>query len=93
MCNGVGPKPPEKLHALGKYVDKHLLQLNIDEQQKSGLVDAYRFLKEIRNRDVHDYKANERRLNFTSVNSQFVPAFNILAKTMRENHHPDSVIS
>ena len=94
LCNGVGPKPPKKLHTLGKYVDKHIPKLcecrNICGKRKSDLIEGYNLLKDIRNRDVHDYKANKRRLNFPSVESLFVPAFNILAETMKTKHHRGS---
>lgn len=94
LCNGVGPKPPKKLHAIEKYVSKHLPELcmcrNIRGERKSNLIDGYKLLKDIRNRDVHNYRANKRGLNFPSVESQFVPAFNILAKTMNTKHHGGS---
>ena len=91
LCNGVVPKTP-KLKPLGTFVEEHLPKLNISAKKKSDLIEGYRLLKCIRNRDVHDYKANERRLNFTSVESQFVPAFNILAETMKTKHHGGSPV-
>ena len=60
LCNGVGPKPPKKLHAIEKYVSKHLPELcmcrNIRGERKSNLIDGYKLLKDIRNRDVHNYR-------------------------------------
>ena len=91
LCNGVGPKPPQKLHELGRYVDKHLPKLcecrNIDGERTTALIDGYKRLTKIRNRDAHNYKANKRRLNFPSVEDLFVPAFNILVETMKAEHH------
>ena len=89
LCNGVVPKTP-KLETLGTYVEKHLRNLDISAAEKDVLSEGYRLLKCIRNRDVHDYKANERRLNFPDIEQRFVPAFSILAATMKTKHHGGS---
>ncbi len=94
LCNEVVPKTP-KLETLGTYVKKHLPKLckcrNICGKRKTDLIDGYKLLKDIRNRDVHDYKANERRPNFPDIEKRFVPAFNILAETMKTKHHGGSL--
>ena len=91
VCNGVGPKPPNKLPALGQYVNKHIPTLckcrNIDGERKTALTKGCKLLKDIRNRDAHDYKANKRRPKFKSVEKLFVPAFNILVETMNPEAH------
>ena len=91
VCNGVGPKPPKKLHALDQYANKHLRTLcecrTIHGERKTALIAGYKLLTKIRNRDAHNYKANKRRLNFKSVEKKFVPAFNILVETMKLESH------
>ena len=90
VCNGVGPKPPDKLHAIGRYVGTHLPKLctcrKIHGQRRRTLIDGYELLRLIRNRDVHDYRANKRRINFPCVEKQMIPAFNILLETMKTTH-------
>lgn len=57
---------------------------NCDETK---LTEGYKSLKEVRNRDVHGYVANERRGDFPAIEPIFVPAFNILVMAMNKNRH------
>ena len=56
-------------------------------ERETILTAGYKLLLKIRNRDTHNYKANERMLNFQSVEKVFVPAFNILVETMKPEPH------
>ena len=52
-------------------------------QERNLVVASYKLLaSSIRNRDVHRYTRNVRAFHFHGVESVFVPAFNILLKTL-----------
>ena len=52
------------------------------------MIDEYEQIKDVRNRDAHSYHKNVRDGDFPLVEEAFVPAFNILVKTMRFGGHP-----
>ena len=74
------------------YVEKHLNGL-FDGDDDRALVKGYERLTMVRNRDAHSYRKNKRDAEFPLVEEQFVPAFNILVKAMRNADHqlPESI--
>ena len=60
----------------------------IEEDSQKNLVEAcYRYLAStIRNRDVHYYAKERRRFDFHMVEKLFVPAFNIVLKSVEQKH-------
>jgi len=79
---------------LGKYWSKHLNVLcekcEVDPKKASLLKACYKYFTEvIRNRDAHTYIENVRRDDFPAVEAIFVPAFNVLVKTLDERHFED----
>ena len=62
----------------------------VTPQNRDLLIASYKFLTQaIRNRDAHTYVPKQRQKNFPAVEPIFVPSFNILVRTMKENGHPD----
>ena len=60
----------------------------IDENECRELKVVYKYLTQaIRNRDAHTYVQNKRSKDFPAVNGIFVPAFNTLVRTMKDNGH------
>ena len=91
VCSGkvkVDHKP-----MLGSYLSKHFKDLcretglggSADERK---LIDGYKQIKGVRNRDAHSYRKNVRDADFPLVEGDFVPAINILVKAMRCGGHP-----
>ena len=61
---------------------------NIPKTACEELKAAYIYLtKAVRNRDAHTYVKDQRIKDFPAVKGIFVPAFNILVKTMKDNRH------
>lgn len=91
VCNGVvkvSQKP-----TLGNYVNKHFKKLCYgtslcDINEEGTLTQAYKKLTDVRNRDAHSYRKNVRDADFPLVKDSFVPALNILMKTMLRRGHP-----
>ena len=78
--------------SLGRIWDAKLDKLSrkrgIPEPQGRELKAAYKYLAQaIRNRDAHSYKRNRRRRDFPAVEGVFIPAFNMLIRTMRDRGH------
>ena len=69
-------------------LDKLSRRRGIPETEGRELKAAYKYLAQaIRNRDAHSYKRNRRRRDFPAVEGVFVPAFNMLIRTMRDRGH------
>ena len=78
---------------LEQYVKKHFRELWIESvlcgsDDESRLVEGYKRLTNIRNRDAHSYRMNVRDADFPMVAQTFVPAFNIVVKAMGHGDHP-----
>ena len=77
---------------LADYVYEHFERLRNEQIVSRGdhdkLVEGYGCLKDIRNRDAHSYRENERMANFPQVKTTFKPAFNILVEAIRCGGHP-----
>jgi hypothetical protein len=62
--------------------------LDICQEGNRHLIAGYKYLAQaIRNRDAHNYIADQRRKDFPAVEPTFVPASNILVEAMERNHH------
>ena len=78
---------------LENYVNNHLKCLckkrgycGGDDENK--LINGYKLLMKVRNRDAHSYRKGVRSADFPFVKHTFVPAFNVLVMAMRANDHP-----
>ena len=90
----MGILKPQKYNfgTLGDYWKTHFKVLwdskKISEEDYKLLKASYKYLTAvIRNRDAHSYVKNVRREDFPAVEPIFVPAFNVLLKTMTKNKH------
>ena len=73
---------------LEKFVDKHFRELpGLCDGDKDRLIEGYKKLTDVRNRDAHSYRRDVRSTDFPLVAQTFVPAFNILLKAMRKDCH------
>ena len=91
VCNGA-----VKVHhrpTLGNYVNKHFRKLccgtglcGSDEERT--LIEGYKKLTDVRNRDAHSYHKDVRDADFPLVKDSFVAALDILMKTMMHGGHP-----
>ena len=75
------------------YVNKHFKGLckkpgfcGGDDEER--LINGYKLLKKVRNRDAHSYRRGKRSADFPFVKHTFVPAFNVLVMVMRSHGHP-----
>ena len=99
VCSGCVPVSSDGHYGeLGKYMRRvngepkgHLVRLALarylTDSDRKALTDGYLKLIDIRNRDAHTYVPTVRHLNFPDVEKHFVPAFNILVRTMQCNGH------
>ena len=71
---------------LEDYVKKHFKGL-CGGDDESTLIEGYESLTSVRNRDAHSYRKNKRDSDFPLVGEEFVPAFNILVRSMRSVDH------
>ena len=91
VCNGV-VKVKSKL-TLENYVNKHFKGLCekpgfCGGDDEGRLINGYKLLVKVRNRDAHSYRRGRRSADFPFVKHTFVPAFNVLVMAMRANDHP-----
>ncbi len=71
------------------WLHKLCSKATMSASEKDTLTCGYKRLQRIRNRDAHAYIAGVRQANFSSVEQVFVPAFNILVKTIRKHRTGD----
>ena len=70
-------------------IDKLSEQSVLIYKDRAELRAAYKYLTEvIINRDAHTYISAQRGGDFPAVQGVFVPAFNTLVRTMKDNEHP-----
>ena len=67
---------------------RYFTQLLNDGDARSKLMEGYRRLETVRNRDAHSYRENKRDANFPEVKDTFAPAFDVLVEAMQRNGHP-----
>ena len=76
---------------LGGFTRAKLIELckgvDISDCGKDQLIDGYKLLTKVRNRDLHRYVRDARGENFSDVKATFVPAFKILVEVMKSKHH------
>ena len=90
VCNGVvkiSSKP-----SLEHYVKKHFRKLCrktrlCDGDSEDILIEGYKYLIKVRNRDAHSYRENVRDGNYSLMEGTFVPALNVVAVAMRRGGH------
>ena len=58
-----------------------------DRENRHMLIDGYRRLTRVRNRDAHAYRENVRDKDFPKVEQLFVPALNTLVEALRYGCH------
>ena len=91
VCNEV-----VKLHhrpSLGNYVDKHFRKLCCGTglcggDEERPLIEGYKRLTDVRNRDAHSYHRDVRDADFPLVKDSFVAALDVLMKIMLYGGHP-----
>ena len=90
VCNGV--VKGSKYGTLGRYtrsggyLEELCDKMSMCDSDRRQLVNGYRFLLKVRNRDVHAFIENVRREDFPYVDKEFAPAFNILVGVMEDHH-------
>lgn len=93
VCNGT--MKVESKATLGTYTrsNGHFKKLLVDSQynqDKDTLLEGYKRLTTVRNRDAHSYQKNKRDADFHLIKEEFVPALNVLVNVVRHNYHPVS---